>query len=88
MAEWSATTIFERDAYWLGFAADAFVDLGADAGLEPGDPEAADDVRAYGRALGEMATPIVAASGRSSRTGWRGRRWPRATRSWSRGRAR
>jgi len=60
-ADWAATTVFERDAYWLGFAADSFVDLGAEAGLEPGDPDAADDVRAYGRALGEMAEPIVAA---------------------------
>lgn len=59
--EWAATTVFSRDDYWLGFAAGEFVDLGAEAGLEPGDPGAADAVRAYGAALGRMAAPIVAA---------------------------
>ena len=59
--EWAATTVFSRDDYWLGFAAGEFVDLGAEAGMEPGDPESADAVRAYGAALGRMAEPIVAA---------------------------
>lgn len=53
-AEWSATTVFARDSYWLGFTADSFVDCAADD---------ADAVRAYGRAIGEMAAPVVEALG-------------------------
>lgn len=60
-AEWAGLTVFERDDYWLGFASDSFVDVGADDGVEPGDPAMADAVRAYGRALGELVAPVVAA---------------------------
>ncbi|WP_295627192.1 (2Fe-2S)-binding protein [uncultured Corynebacterium sp.] len=60
---WDGLTVFERDDYWLGYAADEFVDLGVEAGLEPGDPETADDVRALGAEVGRMIEPVVAASG-------------------------
>ncbi len=60
---WDGLTVFRRDDYWLGYAADRFTDLGADAGLEPGDADTADGVRAYGRAVGEMLEPVVEAIG-------------------------
>ncbi|MFD5867418.1 (2Fe-2S)-binding protein [Corynebacterium sp. NPDC060344] len=60
---WDGLTVFERDDYWLGYAAVEFTDLGAGDGLESGDPAAADDVRAYGRAIGEMLAPVVDAIG-------------------------
>lgn len=56
---WGGLTVFARDDYWLGFAADEFVDLGADDGLEPGDPGAAGAVRDYGRAVAETVAPVI-----------------------------